>query len=80
MKEQNLCILIDFENIAAGTERENLGRFNTKLVMNHLKEKGRVVISRAYGDWGRFAKFKQSAIGARYLNDGIDLLSRAGQK
>ena len=69
MKEQNLCILIDFENIAAGTERENLGRFNTKLVMNHLKEKGRVVISRAYGDWGRFAKFKQAL-----LEQGISMM------
>lgn len=69
MKEQNLCILIDFENIAAGTERENLGRFNTKLVMNHLKEKGRVVIARAYGDWGRFAKFKQAL-----LEQGISMM------
>ena len=69
MKEQNLCILIDFENIAAGTERENLGRFNTRLVMNHLKEKGRVVISRAYGDWGRFAKFKQAL-----LEQGISMM------
>jgi len=69
MNEENLCILIDFENIAAGTERENLGKFNIKLVMNHLKEKGRVVISRAYGDWGRFAKFKQSL-----LEQGISMM------
>jgi uncharacterized protein (TIGR00288 family) len=62
MNQENLCVLIDFENIAAGTERENLGRFNTKLVMNHLKEKGRILLSRAYGDWGRFAKFKQSLL------------------
>ena len=62
MNQDNLCVLIDFENIAAGTERENLGRFNTKLVMNHLKEKGRILLSRAYGDWGRFAKFKQSLL------------------
>jgi uncharacterized protein (TIGR00288 family) len=69
MNEENLCILIDFENIAAGTEREHLGKFNIKLVMNHLKEKGRVVISRAYGDWGRFAKFKQSL-----LEQGISMM------
>ena len=62
MSEENLCILIDFENIAAGTERENLGKFNIRMVMNRLKEKGRVLVSRAYGDWGRFAKFKQSML------------------
>ena len=62
MSEENLCVLIDFENIAAGTERENLGKFNVQLVLNRLKEKGRILISRAYGDWGRFANFKQKII------------------
>ena len=40
MAEENLCVLIDFENIAAGTEKEGLGRFNIRMVMNRLKEKG----------------------------------------
>ena len=62
MSEENLCVLIDFENIAAGVERENLGKFNIKLVMNRLKEKGRVLLAKAYGDWGRFAKYKQSML------------------
>ncbi len=69
MNEENLCILIDFENIEAGAKRENLGKFNIKLVMNHLKEKGRIIISRAYGDWGRFARFKQSL-----LEQGISMM------
>ena len=69
MQEENLCILIDFENIAAGVERENLGRLNMKLIMNRLKEKGRILLSRAYGDWGRFAKFKQSL-----LEQGINMM------
>jgi len=51
MKEENLCVLIDFENIAAGTEKAKLGRFNIRLVMNRLKEKGRILVTRAYGDW-----------------------------
>jgi uncharacterized protein (TIGR00288 family) len=62
MKEENLCVLIDFENIAAGTEKAKLGRFDIRLVMNRLKEKGRILVTRAYGDWGRFAKFKQSLL------------------
>jgi uncharacterized protein (TIGR00288 family) len=69
MNAENLCVLIDFENVAAGTERENLGKFNIKLVMNHLKDKGRILLSRAYGDWGRFAKFKQSM-----LEQGISMM------
>lgn len=69
MSEENLCVLIDFENIAAGTERENLGKFNVQLVLNRLKEKGRILISRAYGDWGRFANFKQ-----RLLQQGVSMM------
>ena len=60
--EPNLCVLMDFENIAAGAEREGYGRFDTSLVMTRLKEKGRVLIARSYGDWGRFAKYKQAML------------------
>ena len=57
--EHNLCLLIDFENIAAGAEKEGLGRFKLEYVIRRLKDKGRILVSRAYGDWGRFARFKQ---------------------
>jgi len=62
MPEQNLCVLIDFENVAAGTEKEGLGRFDIRPVMRRLKDKGRLLVTRAYGDWGRFAKFKQGLL------------------
>ena len=45
MSEENLCVLIDFENIAAGTQRENLGKFNVRLVLDRLKEKGRISLN-----------------------------------
>lgn len=57
--EHNLCVLIDFENIAAGVEKEGLGRFDIGAVFRRLKDKGRILVARSYGDWGRFAKFKQ---------------------
>lgn len=60
--EHNLCVLIDFENIAAGAEKEGLGRFKLELVIRRLKDKGRILVARAYGDWGRFAKFKQDLL------------------
>jgi uncharacterized protein (TIGR00288 family) len=62
--EKNLCVLIDFENISAGCEKERLGRFDIQAVMNRLKDKGRILEARAYGDWGRYARFKQSLLEA----------------
>ena len=57
--EPNIAVLIDFENIAAGTEKEGLGKCNVGLIMNRLREKGRVLVARSYADWGRFARFKK---------------------
>jgi hypothetical protein len=62
--EENLAVLIDFENIAAGTEKEGLGRFDVEALMGRLKDKGRILVSRSYGDWGRFARFKQELLTA----------------
>ena len=60
--EKNLCVLIDFENISAGCEKERIGKFDIQAVMNRLKDKGRILEARAYGDWGRYARFKQSLL------------------
>ena len=57
--EPNIAVLIDFENIAAGCEKEGLGRCKIDLIMNRLREKGRVLVARSYADWGRFARFKK---------------------
>lgn len=62
--EENLALLIDFENIHAGTEKEGLGRFDVEALIDRLKGKGRILISRAFGDWGRFARFKQEMLAA----------------
>jgi uncharacterized LabA/DUF88 family protein len=60
--ETNLAVLIDFENIAAGTEKEGLGRFDVETLMKRLKDKGRILIARSYADWGRFYRFKQTLL------------------
>ena len=62
--ETNLAVLIDFENIAAGTEKEGLGRFDVETLMRHIKDKGRILVARSYADWGRFSRFKQSLLTA----------------
>lgn len=60
--ETNLAVLIDFENIAAGTEKEGLGRFDIDALMARAKDKGRILVARSYADWGRFARFKQTLL------------------
>ena len=60
--ESAIAVLIDFENIAAGTEKDGLGRFDVELVMKRVKDKGRVLIARSYADWGRFSRFKQTLL------------------
>ncbi len=62
--ESNLAVLIDFENIAAGAEREGMGRFDVDAVFKRLKDKGRILVARSYADWGRFARFKQNLLQA----------------
>ena len=37
--EANLAVLIDFENIAAGTEKEGLGRFDVETLIQRIKDK-----------------------------------------
>ena len=76
--EQNLAVLIDFENLAAGTEKEGLGRFKVEAVMRRLKDKGRILVARSYGDWGRFARFKQDLL--RQSVTLMELTSYRGQE
>ncbi|MBN1336312.1 MAG: NYN domain-containing protein [Deltaproteobacteria bacterium] len=67
--ENNLAVLVDFENIATGTDKEGLGRFDITAVFRRLKDKGRIVVARAYGDWGRFSRFKSTL-----LEEGITMV------
>jgi len=69
---------MDFENIAAGAEKEGHGRFDVLAVMTRLKEKGRILIARSYGDWGRFAKYKQAML--EHSIQSVELTSYRGQE
>ncbi len=66
--ERNLAVLIDFENIVAGCEKEGLGRLDISLVMDRFKSMGRVLVARSYADWGRFARYRQNM-----MREGISL-------
>ncbi|MCP4806486.1 MAG: NYN domain-containing protein [Proteobacteria bacterium] len=60
--EPSIAVLIDFENIAAGCEKEGLGKVDVGLIMNRLREKGRVLTARSYADWGRYARYKKGLL------------------
>jgi uncharacterized protein (TIGR00288 family) len=62
-----IAVFIDFENIATSAEA-NLGDFDVNAVMDLLRTRGRLLIKRAYGDWGRYQRYRRAM-----LENGIDL-------
>ena len=63
-----IAVFIDFENVATSAEA-NFGDFDVTAVMDLLRSRGRLLIKRAYGDWGRFHRYRRPM-----LENGIDLL------
>jgi uncharacterized LabA/DUF88 family protein len=76
MSEQ-LAIFIDFENIALWAEREFFDFEITDLIES-LQTRGPAVVKRAYADWSRFSRYRDSM-----MNNSIDLIQiysvRAGK-
>ncbi|MDZ4655913.1 MAG: NYN domain-containing protein [Coriobacteriia bacterium] len=69
----SLAVLVDFENLALGLERPNGTRsrgsvkpkkapekVEIKLILERLVEKGKVIVKRAYADWGRFSSYRET--------------------
>lgn len=68
--ESQLALFIDFDNVAIGRAgRGRGGRFDIKMVLDRLLEKGKVVVKRAYADWSRYPKEKDELHSA-----GIELI------
>ena len=63
-----IAVFIDFENVATSAEA-NHGDFDVTAVADLLRSRGRLLIKRAYGDWGRFHRYRRPM-----LENGIDLL------
>ncbi len=62
-----IAVFIDFENVATSAEA-NFGDFDVTAVMDLLRTRGRLLIKRAYGDWGRFHRYRRAM-----LENGVDL-------
>lgn len=57
--ERSLAIFVDFENLALGfTNRRE--RFDISRVLERMVEKGKIVVKKAYADWGRFQTYTHS--------------------
>jgi hypothetical protein len=56
-QEPLIAVFVDFENLALGARDMKAGKFDIKLVLKRLLEKGRIVYKRAYCDWGSYRDF-----------------------
>jgi len=72
-----LAVFIDFENVALWAEHEFID-FELTPLIEYLQSRGPLVIKRAYGDWGRFARYRDEL-----MNNSLDLVQiysvRAGK-
>jgi uncharacterized protein (TIGR00288 family) len=69
---RNLAVFIDYENFA---KQES---FDVNQLITRLMERGRLLIKRAYADWGRFASVKREML--RVSVDLIELPSHSSSK
>ncbi len=59
-EEQKLALFIDIDNVVIGLRETGHARFDVKLLISRLLEKGKIVIKRAYADWNRYGEYKRA--------------------
>ncbi|MFN2370370.1 MAG: NYN domain-containing protein [Candidatus Krumholzibacteriia bacterium] len=52
----NLALFIDFDNVAIGS-RDARQRFDVKLLLQRVLEKGKIIVKRAYADWHYYKEY-----------------------
>ncbi len=57
-EEKNLALFIDFDNIALGMKSAPQKKFEIRLVLERLLDKGKIIIKKAYADWARYPEYK----------------------
>ncbi|MCE7960582.1 MAG: NYN domain-containing protein [Acidobacteria bacterium ACB2] len=55
-----MALFIDIDNGIIGLRESGHPRFDVKLLLSRLLEKGKIVIKRAYADWSRYAEYKRA--------------------
>jgi uncharacterized protein (TIGR00288 family) len=59
-EEQKLALFIDIDNVVIGLREMGHPKFDVKLLISRLLEKGKIVIKRAYADWNRYSEYKRA--------------------
>jgi len=60
--EKNLALFIDFDNIALGLRKDKESKkkkFNIRIVLERLLEKGKIIVKKAYADWDQYPDYKK---------------------
>jgi uncharacterized protein (TIGR00288 family) len=55
----NLAVFCDYENVALGVQHARYDTFDIELVLEHLLNKGKIIVKKAYADWERFKALKR---------------------
>ncbi len=55
----NIAMFVDLENVAIGVHDAHYERFDVRLVLRRLLEKGNVVVKKAYADFHRHLQYKR---------------------
>lgn len=58
--DQRLALFIDIDNVIIGLRDSGHPKFDVKLLISRLLEKGKIVIKRAYADWSRYPEYKRA--------------------
>lgn len=74
MEEHTLAVFIDFENLALGYKDRKQFEFDIKKVLERLVEKGKIIVKKAYADWGRYPTDKK-----RLHEQAIELIEIPGR-
>ncbi|MGH9937263.1 MAG: NYN domain-containing protein [Blastocatellia bacterium] len=56
---QKIAVFIDFENISLNASN-HFGEFDLGLLLKSIRQRGRVTLKRAYGDWSRLIKYRDA--------------------
>jgi uncharacterized protein (TIGR00288 family) len=55
--DSRIAVFIDFDNMALSMREDET--FRLALILDRLKEKGKILLKRAYSDWTRFQKYQR---------------------
>jgi len=59
-EDQKLALFIDIDNVIIGLRESGHPKFDVKLLLSRLLDKGKIVIKKAYADWSRYVEYKRA--------------------